>query len=58
MSPGLKNEKKNPSVKDKGIVRDGLHSKVNDDFNFPNLSVDFLLFMKTFLSLSLFSFSF
>ena len=46
-----KKEKKTPSVKDQKKVRDGLHSKVNDDFNFRGLSVDVLLFMKTFLFL-------
>ena len=41
-------------------MHNGLHSKtgVNDDFNFRNVSVDVLLFMKTFLSLSFFSLSF
>ena len=38
----LKTKKKNPSGKDKRQVRDDLHSKVNDDFNFRNLSVDVL----------------
>ena len=50
----LKTKKKNPSGKDKRQVRDDLHSKVNDDFNFRNLSVDVLFFMKTFVSLSFF----
>lgn len=50
LSPGFKNEKKDPSVKDKRQVRGDLHSKVNDDFNFRNLSIDvFFLFVKTFL---------
>ena len=52
--PVLKTKKKPPSVKDKRQVRDGLHSKVNDDFNFRNLSVDVLFLMKTFVSLSFF----
>ena len=43
-------------------MHNGRHSKVNDDFNFRNLSVDVLFFMKTFVSLSFFlcffSFSF
>ena len=35
-------------------MHNGRHSKVNDDFNFRNLSVDVLFFMKTFVSLSFF----
>lgn len=34
-------QKKTPSVKDQKKVLDGLHSKVNDDFNFRHLSLIF-----------------
>ena len=58
--PVFKTKKKTPSVNDKKKMHNGLLSKtgVNDDFNFRNVSVDVLLFMKTFLSLSFFSLSF
>ena len=52
--PVFKTKKKTPSVKDKKKMHNGLHSKVNDDFNFRTLSVDVLFFMKTFVSLSVF----
>lgn len=52
MSLRLKNKKETPSVKDKKKMHNDRHSKVNDDFNFRNLSVDVLFFMKTFVSLS------
>lgn len=52
LSLGLQNEKKKtPSVKDKKKMHNGLHSKVNDDFNFRNLSVDVLFLFLFFFCL-------
>ena len=43
-----KRKKKTPSVKDQKKVRDILHSKVNDDFNFRDLSIDVFFIYENF----------